>query len=136
MAETSILVPVRYPLKEPCVRTVTCARDIASQKDDSFLYVLHVNLIQRRESVTREALKRDVEARVGPLRRASYHVRHSYLIEETILDEIVHQDIDYVVLATAKGGRLRRRLRKLLDIGPDLETYLERQVDVKIITAS
>lgn len=129
-----VIVPVRYPLSEHSRRTLAEAVRIAEERDAE-LTVLHVNLYHGGGNVTRMQLKRAVEKALGPVSRARYVIREGFLIEETILDEVVAEGADAVVIGRKQMGRWRRMLRKVLD-DPDIEQYLREKLDCDVITAN
>lgn len=129
---TLVVVPVRYPLSDHSRRTLEGGIDLAD-REDADLTVLHVNLYQRDGRVSRRELKRGVEREFGHLERARYVVRDSFLVEETILDEVAAERADYVVIGRKQVGRWRRALRGLFD-EPDIETYLRDRLDCEVVT--
>ncbi|MEF8842388.1 MAG: universal stress protein [Haloarculaceae archaeon] len=131
---TLVVVPVRYPLSEHSRATLRRAIDLAEERDAD-LTVLHVNLYQNSERVSRSDLKRAVERAFGRLPRARYAVRSGFLVEETILDEVAAEEADYVVIGRKQAGRWQRMVRSLVD-DPDVETYLRQKLDITVVTAS
>jgi nucleotide-binding universal stress UspA family protein len=131
---TLVVVPVRYPLSRHSRATLERAMEVAAEHDAD-LTVLHVNVYQGDERVTRRELKSAVEAAFGRLNRARYVVRPGFLVEETILDEVAAEDADYVVIGQKQAGRWRRMVRRLID-DPDIEGFLRRELDCEIITAT
>lgn len=131
---TRVVVPVRYPLTEHSRRTLTEAVRVAEERDAD-LTVLHVNLYHSGGKVERTELKRAIERELGSIPRARYVVRDGFLVEETILDEVVAEHADAVVIGRKQMGRWRRMLRKVLN-DPDIESYLREKLDCQIITAS
>ncbi|MEF8806680.1 universal stress protein [Natronomonas sp.] len=131
---TLVLVPVRYPLSEHSRATVKRAIDIA-REEEAELTVLHVNLYQNDQRVTRTELKRAVEREFGRLNFARYVVRPGFLVEETILDEVAEEDADFVVIGQKQASRWRSMVRRLVD-DPDVEDFLRRELECKVITAS
>lgn len=129
-----VVVPVRYPLSEHSRATLQRAIDVA-EENDANLTVLHVNLYQNDHRVTRTELKNAVEREFGRLPRARYVVRPGFLVEETILDEIVAEEAEFVVIGRKQASRWRRTVRRLID-DPDIEQFLRRELDCKVITAS
>ncbi|MFB6172041.1 MAG: universal stress protein [Haloarculaceae archaeon] len=130
---TLVLVPVRYPLSEHSRATLTEAVRIAEERDAS-LAVLHVNLYQSSNRISRADLKRAVERSVGHLEDVRYVVRTGFLVEETILEEAVAEGADVVVIGAKQAGRWRRMISRLVD-DPDVEHYLREGLDCEIITA-
>ena len=131
---TLVVVPVRYPLSRHSRATLKRAIDVA-EEHDADLTVLHVNLYQNDEDVSRTELKSAVEAEFGRLPRARYVVRSGFLVEETILEEVAAEGADYVVIGRKQAGRWRRMVRRLID-DPDIEGFLRRKLDCEVITAS
>ncbi|QSG06549.1 universal stress protein [Halapricum desulfuricans] len=131
---TLVVVPVRYPLTEHSRATLSKAIRIANEEDAS-LSILHVNLYQENGRVTRTDLKEAVEDAFGYLSDARYVVRSGFLVEETILDEIIDEDADVVVIGQKQTSRWREMIRRLLD-DPDLERFLDGELDCRIVTVS
>ncbi|MFB6117815.1 universal stress protein [Halosegnis sp.] len=129
---TLVVVPVRYPLSEHSQRTLREAIELAEQHDAD-LSVLHVNLYQTDDRVSRAGLKRAVERVFGRLDRARYVVRSGFLVEETILEEVVAEEADYVVIGRKQAGRWRRMIRSLVD-DPDIDAFLREELDAKVVT--
>jgi nucleotide-binding universal stress UspA family protein len=127
-----VVVPVRYPLSEHSKRTLRTAIDVAGEREAD-LTVLHVNPLQSGKKVTRTDLKRGVEGTFGTLPDARYLVRRGFLVEETILEEVVAEDADVVVIGHKQASRWRRMIDSLLD-DPDVESYLKQNLDVSVIT--
>ncbi|WP_229109325.1 universal stress protein [Halapricum desulfuricans] len=131
---TLVVVPVRYPLTEHSRATLAKAIRIANE-EDAALSILHVNLYQENGRVTRTDLKEAVEDAFGYLSDARYVVRSGFLVEETILDEIIDGDADVVVIGQKQTSRWREMIRRLLD-DPDLERFLDDELDCRIVTVS
>jgi nucleotide-binding universal stress UspA family protein len=129
---TLVVVPVRYPLTEHSRNTLAEAIDVAD-RNDADLTVLHVNLYQNDGRVTRRDLRRAVETEFGKVDRARYVVREGFLVEETILDEVVGEGADYVVIGRKQASRWRRMIRSLVD-DPDVESFLRGELGAKVIT--
>ena len=129
---TRIVVPVRYPLTAHSKRTLAEAIRVAEEREAS-LTVLHVNLYHRGRDVSRAELKRAVEAKFDRVPHSRYVVREGFLLEETILEEVVADEADVVVLGYKQMGRWRRMLRKLA-ADPDVESYLQGRIDAEVIT--
>lgn len=133
MDEILFLVPLRYPLEEPGVRTLRQALELAAEHENAQLYILHVNLIHKNEHVERDALVRAVEREFGSLEHASYHVRNAFLLEEAILYEAVQQEADYVVIGADTRARWRQILAHRLDMDIDLEAFLQRHLTATLV---
>lgn len=127
----TVLVPVRYPMSEHSVRTLTEAVRVADERDAELL-VLHVNLFQSGREVSRHDLKAAVEAEVGRLPNARYLVDRAFIVEEQILEEIVAEDPDVVVLGHKQLGRWRRLVNRMLD-DPDIAAYLQEHGDTEFV---
>ena len=131
---TLIVVPVRYPLSEHSAATLREAIEISADRDAE-LSVLHVDLYQNSKNVTRTDLKRAVEREFGELDNVRYVVRRGFLLEETILEEIVGEAADLVVIGSRQAGRWQRMLRKLR-ADPDIGDFLKGELDCAVITVS
>lgn len=129
---TLVVVPVRYPLTAHSAATLQEGVRVADERDAA-LRVLHVDLFQQGGGVSRRDLKRAVEKRVGRLERARYAVRSGFLVEETILEEVVAEGADVVVIGSKQAGRWRRMVQTLLS-DPDIDAYLRDQLDCTVIT--
>ncbi|WP_440005746.1 universal stress protein [Halomicrococcus sp. SG-WS-1] len=127
-----VLVPVRYPLSAHSKRTLASAIDLADERDAD-LTVLHVNLYHRGDDVTRRDLKRGVERASDQFARVRFVVREGFLVEETILEEIVATDADVVVIGRKQVGRWRRTIRRIIG-DPDIEAFLDEKVDCELVT--
>jgi nucleotide-binding universal stress UspA family protein len=131
---TRILVPVRYPFNENSVTTLREAVRIARERGAD-LTVLHVDLFHDGKNVSRRDLELAVEEEVDGLENVSYVVRRGLLVEETILEEAAAEDADVVVIGSGQAGRWRRMLRRVTD-DPDIERFLQNELDVEVVTAS
>ncbi|WP_435093173.1 universal stress protein [Halorubrum sp. N11] len=129
---TLVVVPVRFPPSSHSEATLREAVRVAEERDAD-LTILHVDLYQNSGGVSRSDLKRAVEERIGRLDRARYVVRRGFLVEETILEEIVAEDADVAVIGSKQAGRWRRMVQKLLS-DPDIDTYLRDELDCTVIT--
>ena len=129
---TLVVVPVRYPLTAHSEETLREGVRVAEERDAD-LTVLHVDLYQNTGGVSRSDLKRAVERRIGRLDRSRDVVRRGFLVEETILEEIVAEDADVVVIGSKQAGRWRRMVQKLLS-DPDIDTFLRGELDCTVIT--
>jgi nucleotide-binding universal stress UspA family protein len=130
----NVVVPVRYPLSLHSKRTLSEAITIAEQ-NEAPLTVLHVNLYQGGKRISRKKLKQAVEAEFGRLPNVRYAVRTGFLVEETILNEIVAEDADVVVIGHKLVSRWRKVLRRLYN-EPDVESYLRQRLSCEIVTVS
>lgn len=129
---TQVVVPVRYPPNDHSSETLAEGVRIA-REEDADLTVLHVDLYHDSQNVTRRQLKRAVAEEVDGLRNVRYVVRRGLLVEETILEEVAAEGADVVVIGKQQAGRWRRMIRRLVD-DPDIEHFLEEEVDCKVVT--
>ncbi len=130
---TLVVVPVRYPLSQQSRATLNRGVELADEHDAA-LTVLHINLYQNNDHVTRTELKKAVERDFGNLSRARYVVRSGFLVEETILDEVAGENADFVVIGQKQVSRWRRMVNRLVD-DPDVEQFLRTELECEVITA-
>ncbi|WP_048075505.1 universal stress protein [Haloquadratum walsbyi] len=129
---TRVVVPVRYPLTEHSQATLAEAISIARERTAE-LTVLHVDLYQQGDDVTRAELKHAVETAFGSIGRARYVVRRGFLVEETILEEVAADDADIVIIGSKQVSRWRQMLRRVID-DPNIESYLKDKLECAVIT--
>jgi len=129
-----VVVPVRYPLTENSTATLSKAIAISEERNAD-LTILHVNLYQNGQNVTRTELKNAVEREFGHLPQTRYNVRSGMLVEETILDEVAAGDADVVVIGSKQASRWRKMIRRLVD-DPDIDRFLRDELDCEIVTVS
>ena len=125
-----VLVPVRYPISTHSRTTLERAVELAEERDTT-LIVLHVNLYQNGDQVTRGQLKRAVEQIVGRKPYIRYSIARGFLVEETILEEVADEGAETVVIGHKQIGRWRRTFNRLVD-DPDVAEFLERHVDCEV----
>jgi nucleotide-binding universal stress UspA family protein len=133
---TLVVVPVRYPLSEQSRATLEKGSEVARERGAE-LIVLHINLYQNGDRISRRALKSAVErtTSIGPLSQTRYVVRDGFFVEESILDEVANQAADIVVIGSDQASHLRRLVRRLRD-DPDIERYLREKLDCEVITTA
>lgn len=124
-----LLVPVRYPLNGHSRETLEHAVELADE-DDEFT-VLHVDLYQAANDVSRRELRRQVENAVGDI-DANYVVRRGFVVEESILEEAANSDVDVVVIGRNRSGKLRRTMRRMVGNDPRIEEFLSERFDARI----
>ena len=129
---TLVVVPVRFPPSSHSAATLREAARVAEERGAD-LTILHVDLYQQSGGVSRSDLKRAVEERIGRIDRARYVVRRGFLVEETILEEVVAEGADVVVIGSKQAGRWRRMVQKLLS-DPDIDSFLRGELDCTVIT--
>lgn len=105
-----------------------------AREDGSEVVVLHVNLFQNLEEVSRNDLRKEVEQMFdGDLPpNVSYVIREGFLIEESILEVAANEKADVIVIGRSRSGRLRRAMRRLIGNDPDIESFLREKLDVDI----
>lgn len=130
---TLIVAPVRFPLDHRSLATLERALEVMADRDAD-LTILHVNLYQNGNSVTRSDLKEAVEREFGTIENARYVVRTGFLVEESILDEVAAEEADVVVVGREQTNFLRRMLRRVIS-NPDIDDYLRSHLDCEIVTA-
>lgn len=131
---TRVVVPVRYPLSEDSRRTLERAIQVADEREAD-LTVLHVDLYQTPQSVTRTDLQAAIVREYGHVPRARFVVRKGFLVEETILEEVASEGADVVVIGDRQTGRIRRILGRVLD-GPEVDRYLAQRLDCEVVTVN
>ncbi|ATW89901.1 universal stress protein family protein [Halohasta litchfieldiae] len=129
---TLVVVPVRYPLSAHSTATLAEAIRISNDRGAE-LSILHVDLYQDTNHVSRTELKTAVEREFGDLQQARYVVRRGFLVEETILEEIAAEKADVVVIGSGQASQWKRMVRKLLS-DPDIGAYLREKLDCTVIT--
>lgn len=131
-----VVVPVRYPLSKQSRATLEKGTEVARERNGE-LIVLHVNLYQNGDRISRHTLKSAVErtTSIGPLPQTRYVVRDGFFVEESILDEVANQAADIVVVGSDQASHLRRLVRRLRD-DPDIERYLREKLDCEVITVA
>lgn len=127
-----ILTPVRFPLNQHSKQTLREAISIA-EEHDAHLTILHVDLYHDGRRVHRRQLKRAVEDAFGPLPHARFVVRSAFLVEETILNEVVGERADAVVIGKRQVKRWRSMIRDLIG-DPNIERFLRDELDCQVIT--
>lgn len=128
-----VLIPVRYPLNDHNRSAINKGRELLEDdpNPDPELLIVHVNRLQKDEHVTRNDLRTAVEAEFGQL-PANYIVRNSFLYEEAVLNEALNHNVDHIVLSERRYSTWQRLLREALDIGVDLKTFLDDQLETEI----
>jgi hypothetical protein len=126
-----VLIPVRYPLTDYNRNAIQKGLDLTKDESNPELVILHVNQLHKHENVTQSELRKTVQAEFGMI-SANYIVRDSFLVEEAILDEAIRLDVDHVVLSERRYAAWQQRLRDILDIGVDLESFVDEHLDAEI----
>ena len=126
MNVTTILVPIRYPLTEQSTRTLESAAELAETYESAHLIVLHVNLFHRGKPVRVNGIKRAIREVTDP-RMATVLVRRGFILEEVILDEALHNDVDVIVIGESRRPPWRRWLSRVLGHDHGVASTLEEQ---------
>lgn len=126
-----LIVPVRYPLTNRSKRTLSEAFSVAHDYNAD-ITVLHVNLYQSGRTITQTDLQYAVEAEFGRVPHKEYVVRTGFLVEETIIDEVIGENADIVVVGQIKSSWWQQILQRLLS-RPDVETALKERLDCTVI---
>lgn len=122
---------MRYPVNGNS--RLTLERALEEAGDDGDVVVLHVNLYQTGQKVSRGDLRREVEPHLdGKTADVYYAVRRGFMVEEAILEEAVNSDVDVVVVGKTRAGRLRRAIRRLMGNDPEIEDFLSDHFDARI----
>jgi nucleotide-binding universal stress UspA family protein len=129
-----LVVPVRYPLTNRSKRTLSEAFSVAHDYDAD-ITILHVNLYQNSRNITQTDLQYAVEAEFGRVPHTEYVVRTGFLVEETIIDEVIGENADIVVVGQLTSSRWRRLLQPTRS-PPDIETALRDHPDCTVITSA
>lgn len=120
---TTVLVPIRYPLNEESARTLAAAGQLAQQHSPADLLVLHVNLFQTNENIQTEELTRAISSVLDDV-NANVITRRGFFVEETILEETEELDADFVVVGVDQTTIWRRLIRRVLGNVPAISSYL------------
>lgn len=120
---TTILVPIRYPLTDQSARTLAAAGRLAHDHAPADLRVLHVNLFQTGDNTQTAELTRSISSTLDGV-EASVTTRQGFLVEEVILEEAIQIGADIVVVGTNQQPAWRRILRRLLQNGPEVSSFL------------
>lgn len=121
--QTTILVPIRYPLTDKSARTLAAAGRLAHDHAPANLIVLHVNLYQTADNTKTEELTRAISSTLDGV-EASVITRRGFLVEEVILDEATQIDADIVVVGADQRATWRSILSRLLGNEPAVGSFL------------
>ncbi|MEF8937288.1 universal stress protein [Halobacteriaceae archaeon SHR40] len=132
--ETTILVPIRYPLTEQSARTLATAGRLARDHTPVDLTVLHVNLHQRGTTAQKREITRAVSSTLDGV-DASVMIRQGYLVEEEILEEATQLDADIIVVGTNQQATWRKILSRTLGNDPEVGDHLRENTtaDTEIV---
>lgn len=121
--QTTILVPIRYPLTDQSSQTLAAAGRIAEEQTPADIRVLHVNLLQFNEDIQTTELTQAISSVLDGV-DASVTTRRGFLVENVILEEAAAIDADTIVVGVNQNSRWRRALRRLLGDGPAIGAFL------------
>lgn len=120
--DSTILVPIRYPIGDASARTLVEAGRLAEARSPATLVALHVNLIQYDEGYRAQELTSAISSVLEDV-DAAVVTRRGFIVEEVILEEADQLGAD-VVLGANRRSRWRRLLRRLTGNDPDIGSYL------------
>lgn len=130
-ADTTILVPIRYPLTAESTRTLQRAAQLADDSDDAYLLALHVNLFQYDTNSTAQEIRRAVWSVVGD-HPVAVSIRQGFLVEEVIREEAVDRQADVIVIGKNQKSPWRRLLSRIAGNHPAIAPYLQNHTDAEI----
>lgn len=131
MKAQTILVPIRYPLTAQSRRTLESAAELASADESAHLIILHVNLLHRGKPVRTNGVKRAIEPVIEPA-TATVLVRRGFILEDVILDEALHRDVDVIVIGESRRPPWKRWLGRVLGHDQAVVSTLEEQTTGQI----
>ena len=131
MKAQTILVPIRYPLTGQSRQTLESAAELASADEPAHLIILHVNLLHRGKPVRTNEIKRAIEPVIEPT-TATVLVRRGFILEDVILDEALHSDVDVIVLGESRRPPWKRWLSRVLGHDQAVVSTLEEQTTGQI----
>lgn len=123
MAETTILVPIRFPLTEQSTQTLATAGRLARDHTPVDLTVLHVNVYQKGSDIQKREITRAVSSTLDGL-DASVMIRQGYLVEEEILKEATQLGADIIVVGANQQASWRKVLNRVLRNDPEVGPFL------------
>lgn len=128
---TTILVPIRYPLRDESARTLAAAGRLAHDNAPADLRALHVNLYQTGDATQTEELTRSISSTLDGV-EASVTTRRGFLVEEVIREEATQIGADFVVVGSSQHPWWRNLLRRLAGNDPAIASYLRENLTDKI----
>jgi K+-sensing histidine kinase KdpD len=121
--ETTILVPIRYPLTEQSAQTLSTAGRLARDHAPADLTALHVNLHQKGSTAQKREITRAVSSTLDGV-NASVMIRQGYLVEEEILEEAKQLDADIIVVGANQQATWKKVLSRILRNDPEIGVFL------------
>lgn len=129
--QTTILVPIRYPLTEASSRTLTAAERLAIERAPAELRVLHVNLFQNNERTKPSEILRAISSSTDEI-EATVSTRRGFMVEEVILAEARAINADVVVVGENQKAAWRRFLSRIAGNTPDIGSFLRQNIGSEI----
>ena len=129
--QTTILVPIRYPLTDQGARTLAAAGRMAHEHAPADLRVLHVNLLQNGSNTQTAELTQAISSTLDDV-EALVSTRQGFLVEEIILEEATQIDANVIVVGTNQRAVWRRVLSRLLGNGTEVGAYLRDHTPTEI----
>ena len=127
----TILAPIRYPLTGQSRQTLEFAAESASGKESAQLLVLHVDLLHRGGRVCATDIRRAIEPVVGA-RDTTVLVRRGFLLEDVIVDEVRHNDVDVIIVGKNRHPPWRRLISRVLGRDRAVASVLEQRTTNQI----
>jgi nucleotide-binding universal stress UspA family protein len=129
--QTTILVPIRYPLTDHSSQTLAAAGRLAQNHAPATIRVLHVNLMQNNGSIQTAELTRAISSVLDGV-EASVFTRRGFLVEKVILEEANQLGADIVVVGSDPRSRGRRFIRRLLGNDPAIASFLHQNLSDEV----
>lgn len=124
--QTTILVPIRYPLTDVSSRTLAAAGQLAQDHSPAHIHALHVNLMHHNGSIQTPELTRAISNVLEDV-EASVIINRSYLVEEAILIESRQLGADIIVVGADQSSTWRRIFRHVTGNGPAIGEFLREK---------
>lgn len=121
--QTTILVPIRYPLTDKSARTLAAAGRLAHDRAPADVRVLHVNLFQTGDQTQTVELTQAISSTLEDV-EASVATRQGLLVEEVILEEATQIGADVIVVGANQQASWRRLLKRLLGNNLEIGAFL------------
>lgn len=131
--QTTILVPIRYPLTDESSNTLAAAGRLAHDRGPADLRVLHVNLLQTAGDIQTTELTRAISAVLDGV-DASVSTRRGFLVEEVILEEAMEINADVIVIGAKQKATWRQLLSRVVGneaaVGSFLRANAPKTIDI------
>lgn len=126
--QTTILVPIRYPITDHSSRTLTAADQLAREHTPADLRVLHVNLFQISGNIQTDEITRAIAPILNGI-ETSVVTRGGFFVEEIILEEATRSDADIIVVGKNQKTMWRRVLSRIAGNEPAVASFLQENVN-------